>query len=281
MDEGSPDMRGEVTAFLDEDRPAADRAGDAGQPHRPVPAVVHAVRILRCLSRMDEPAGVTAIARGAGISPSTCFNILRTLVGEGLVSFNAFTKSYDLGPGLVELGAKLLGLRHMDVVRAEMAPVAIDHGVLIAVWQVTTEERIVLIDRVFPASQMHVEMRIGQRRPAFSGAVGRCVAAALRLSADDLKRRYDEVRWQNAPGFDVFLADTARAGIDGYATDNGNLFRGIHNVGAVVADETGEPRLAFTGVSIAGTLSEEEIQQLGRDMAAAGHRIRRILYGVD
>ena len=53
-----------------------------------VKPVVNAVRILRYLTQKGAPERAADIARHLAINPSTCFNILRTLVAEDVVDFN-------------------------------------------------------------------------------------------------------------------------------------------------------------------------------------------------
>ncbi|MFC7608066.1 helix-turn-helix domain-containing protein [Teichococcus aestuarii] len=64
---------------------------------RDVGAVIHAIRILQHLAGATGPLGVAAVARGTGISPSTCFNILRTLTRARFVAFRDSDKTYTLG----------------------------------------------------------------------------------------------------------------------------------------------------------------------------------------
>lgn len=68
-----------------------------------VGALVAGPQILRYLRRQSEPAGVNRIARDLKLNPSTCFNLLRTLVHEQLAVMDPETKTYSLGLGLVEL----------------------------------------------------------------------------------------------------------------------------------------------------------------------------------
>ena len=68
-----------------------------------VGALVGGISVLRYLSASNSPLGVTQVARDLKINPSTCFNLLRTLVHEGLVVFNPDTKTYQIGLGLVEI----------------------------------------------------------------------------------------------------------------------------------------------------------------------------------
>ena len=82
---------------------------------RDVGAVIHAIRILQHLSAATAPLGVAAVARGTGISPSTCFNILRTLTRARFVAFREQDKTYSLGLGVAELAAGFLGISHAEL----------------------------------------------------------------------------------------------------------------------------------------------------------------------
>src|SRR3546814_18424214 len=62
----------------------------------PVAAVVNAITILRYLAG-HAGQGVNAIARATNLSPSTCFGILKTLVGEEFEEFDSGSKHYRLG----------------------------------------------------------------------------------------------------------------------------------------------------------------------------------------
>ena len=62
-----------------------------------------AATILRFLRATQGPATVTQITRAVKINPSTCFNILRTLIQEDFVQFDATAKTYQLSLGRVAL----------------------------------------------------------------------------------------------------------------------------------------------------------------------------------
>ena len=73
-----------------------------------VKPVVNAVRILRHLAHTGAPERAADIARHLSINPSTCFNILRTLVAEDVVDFNGLSKTYSAGLGLARLVEQLV-----------------------------------------------------------------------------------------------------------------------------------------------------------------------------
>ena len=95
-------------------RPArADRALARAVEVSKAPAISRAAAVLRLLGKSDVPLGVHAIARELGLVPSTCLYVLRALVAEELVSFDAATKRYALEAGVLTLARHWL--RHNRV----------------------------------------------------------------------------------------------------------------------------------------------------------------------
>lgn len=245
-----------------------------------VGAVANAVSILRSLAQSSGPAGVNVIARDAGVSVSTCFNILRTLTSERLVDFDPGAKTYAIGMGVLELSLPLLGANQANLIRPELARLSAEHKCLMCLWQITDGERIVLVDRVSTAKTVRVDMSDGSRLPTFVGAIGRCYAALRDLPRDELKARFDVLQWQSPPSFEEYVKDVEQARRDGYAFDLGQLFRGLEIAAAVVTDPSGKPRLGISGISIAGQLTRPEIEQLGAALRDSADFISESLFGV-
>lgn len=233
---------------------------------RDVGAVAHAIRILRHLAGATAPLGVAAVARGTGISPSTCFNILRTLARARFVAFNDADKTYSLGLAVAELAAGLIGVSHAELIRPELERLALNHDMLIVLWRVTEDGHIILVDRAHSHTAVRVEMRLGLRLPMLVGAVGRCVAAAIDLPVDELRRRFATLRWQDPPSFDSYLADVEEARRTGWAVDQNQLYRGLITVAALVADQNGQPRFGVSGIAIAGQHAPEVFPRLGTEL---------------
>lgn len=255
-------------------------ASDQDPAPKIVGAVANAVSILRTLAQSSGPAGVNVIARNAGMSVSTCFNILRTLCGERLVDFDPQAKTYAIGMGVLELSLPLLGANQANLIRPEMTRLSGEHKCLICLWHITQGERIVLIDRVSMAKMVRVDMSDGARLPTFVGAVGRCYAALRDLPRAELKLRFDALQWQSPPRFEEYLRDVEQARSDGYAFDLGQLFNGLEIAGAIVTDPAGTPRLGISGISIAGQLTRPEIEQLGVALRDTADFISEALFGV-
>lgn len=248
----------EVLATVSEERD--------GAAQRDVGAVVHAIRILRYLADATAPLGVAAVARGTGISPSTCFNILRTLARARFVAFHSVDKVYSLGMAVAELAAGLVGISPVELIRPELERLALNYDMLIVLWRVTDDSHIALVDRAHSLTAVRVEMRVGLRLPTLVGAVGRCFAAVSDLPETELRRRFGALRWQSPPSFEAYLADVALAGKQGWARDDGNLYRGLITAAALVTDQTSRPRFGISGITIAGQHSSETIDRLGAEL---------------
>jgi DNA-binding IclR family transcriptional regulator len=245
-----------------------------------VGAVGNAVSILRSLAHSSEPAGVAAIARNAGVSVSTCFNILRTLASERLVVFDPESKAYRIGLGMLEFSVPLLGANQADVIRPELKRLAGERSCLICLWQLTENDRILLIDRVSPPRTIRVDISHGSRLPAFVGAVGRCYAAHRNLSRPELAKRFAKLQWQSPPSFDDYAADVEQARRDGFAFDFGQLFTGLEIAASLVTDSNGKARFGISGIAIAGQMSRPSLRVLAADLRETANYISETLFGV-
>jgi len=245
-----------------------------------VGAVGNAVSILRSLAQSSEPAGVAAIARDAGVSVSTCFNILRTLASERLVVFDPANKTYRIGLGMLEFSIPLLGTKQADLIRPELERLVEERSCLICLWQVTENDRIVLIDRVANPTTVRVDMSDGSRFPAFLGAIGRCYAAHKDLKRPDLAKRFAQLQWQSPPSFDDYARDVEQAQQDGFAFDFGQLFVGLDIAAALIVDSDGKARFGISGIAIAGQMTKPSLRALATDLRDSAHYISETLFGV-
>ncbi len=249
-----------------------------GQPM--VPSVSHAMSILRMLGRAQEPPGVCAIARDLGLSPSSCFNLVKTLVHEDLVEFNSITKRYSLGLGLTEF-ARTAG-RRSDVVKAAeplMDALSERHDVTCGLWRLTRGQRLVLVAISESSATTRIHMAIGQRQPRYAGAAGRTVAAAIGASNSELAKELAKIRWQKPMSVELYADDVDMTNARGWALDEGCYISGVTSVGAAVCNEDREPRFCITASMFTGRHNGQAIEQVGSDVRAAAGRLAGALYG--
>jgi len=128
------------------------------------PAISRAAAVLRVLGKSDVPLGLQSIARELGLVPSTCLYVLRALVAEEFVSFDADTKRYTLEAGVLTLARHWLRRdrfndlaqpvldrisRAFDVTTLGVHIVGLDHIVVVAVSQSGANQRYRALHRSF------------------------------------------------------------------------------------------------------------------------------------
>tara|TARA_R110002033_G_scaffold101294_1_gene149442 strand:+ start:70 stop:855 length:786 start_codon:yes stop_codon:yes gene_type:complete len=244
-----------------------------------VGAVQNGLRILRYVSEQGTPTGVNQISRATGVSVSSSFNILGTLLQEGLVSFDDKTKTYSPGIGLLGLAMPLLTSNPVELVTPEIESLSQRHNTLICLWKFTSDERIVLTNRASSSTTVKVDMNLGARLPAYVGAVGRCYAALHDTPKNKLREIFDKLHWQTPPSFEDYLSDIADARKTGFAFDFGNLFNGLEITASIVTDSARRARYGLSGISIAGQLSRTKIEALALDLNGSADWIGQNLFG--
>lgn len=227
-----------------------------------VRSVTQAFAILRLLADTN-PLTLSETARLAGLGPSTCFNLLKTLLAEGAIIRDRSNKKYRLsenwaGSGLFRDNE---AYRLMEKMRPLMARFAQSHQVTIGLWQIAPKDRLQLVAHAESDAQMSIRLANHQRQPLGSGAVGRAIAAAQMPPPAEIQRRFGAVRWQKDMSFSEYHSQVRAAATQGFAIDNGYAHVGITSVAAVIA----QPVIAFA-VSVsffAGSLSSEAIRHMG------------------
>lgn len=138
-----------------------------------VKPVANAIRILRHLSQSGAPERSVDIARRLSINPSTCFNILRTLVMEDVVDFNPMSKRYSAGLGLARLVGQLVTQgQRVQLVKPLLQEFAARMRVTITLWRRMGEDRIVIVSSAASPADVRIDMAEGQRFPMHSHADG-------------------------------------------------------------------------------------------------------------
>ncbi|MCW6532181.1 helix-turn-helix domain-containing protein [Sphingomonas sp. MMSM20] len=239
----------------------------------PVRSVSQALGILRLLAE-TSPMSLSDIARVTGLSPSSCLNLLKTLVDEGVVERDARTKSYRLARAWAASEALRDGAGQGLVDRAQplITQFARRHDAAVALWKVISRERVRAVSRAESEAGMRVAMADGQRQPLGGGAVGRALAAAQRVAPDELARRFEPVRWQAPLSLADYAAQVETATARGYAVDDGFAFRGICTVAVAIAGVM--PGFCLSASMFAGR-TPAEVAALGEELVGVRDALLR------
>ena len=274
-------MMSENTAQpLDDDDRAAPARGRGGAGAGViVKPVANAIRILRYLSQTAAPERAADIARHLSINPSTCFNILRTLVAEDVIDFNPHSKMYTVGLGLARLVDQLMTQgQRIELARPAMETVAARFHVTVTLWRRMGADRIVLVSSVASPAALRIDMAAGQRLPLLMGASGRLFVGQLDWSADEARAAFDTQHWQRTISFDSYWREVARAKKRGWAIDDGYFANGILTVAAPVRDPAGAIAFTISAVMIRGQHDEAGVDAIGQALRDAGAGLTHTLF---
>lgn len=226
------------------------------------------------------PLGVSQIARDLGLNPSTCFNLLKTLVHERLVVFDDRTKTYSLGLGFVEMAkGSLEQASFARLARPHLDAIAAEFRVTMTLWHRAGRDRVVLVERADNDDAMRVHMSIGQRLPALIGALGRCIAAFDSMNETEIRARFKALRWQDPPEIETYLAEVKAARTHGYAIDMDRYVRGVITVSAPVLDEAARPIMALSAIGFSGQFTPVRLEALAQSVKGHAHALSDAITG--
>lgn len=245
-----------------------------GAPTSRAPAIARAAAILRLLGKSPEPLGVNAIARELALVPSTCLYVLRALVEEELVAFDANTKRYSLEAGVLTLARGWLRRNGFAALaQPYLDRLAREHGVTMLGVQVVGLEHIILVASAMGGGNFQLSADVGTRFPALISATGRCIAAFGRHRESDIRAKFATLRWDDPPSFEHWLEEVEETRRRGYGVDEGNYIAGVQVVAAPVAGRTGGVSHALIAIGIAGSIQRAGTDVLGRALVEAGRAI--------
>lgn len=244
-----------------------------------VGSIVAAAGILRLLALQNEPLGVNAIARRNGLSPSSCFNILKTLVAEGFADFDPVSKTYSLGVTPVFLARRALNAEQaLRLATPHLQNMAANYHCVSSLWKIVPKDRLMLLGLFDSRSVMNIHIEVGQRLPSFVGAMGRCVAASSSLDRGALKVAFDRLSWQKKPTFESYLADVNMARERGWAVDADNFALGVTTVAAAITDRNDTAHYCISNILFSGQAEAAILNEIGAEVARVSRQIRAELY---
>jgi len=239
-----------------------------------VGAVVNAAKVLRFLRATHGPATVTQITRGVKINPSTCFNILRTLIQEDFVQFDPTAKTYQLSLGLVALAhGALEHSPELHVLKPRIEDLARRHHMMVAIWRKISDDRIMLVSAAESDAPIRIHARMGSRSPLLLGASGRVFGAYSNLGRAEMKERFQRLRLARPLEFDTYLEQLEEVRRTGWAIDDGYVTPGTVTIAAPVHEPGGGMNFACAAILFNGQYDPQRISIIAEDLKRAGNAL--------
>jgi DNA-binding IclR family transcriptional regulator len=244
------------------------------------PAISRAAAVLRLLGKSDAPMGLQAIARELGLVPSTCLYVLRALVAEELVAFDADTKRYSLEAGVLTLARHWLRRdRFNDLAQPALDRISQTFGVTAQGVNIVGLDHIIVVAVAQSDQTVQLSAQIGSRFPALISATGRCIAAFGDHSDAELEERFKTLRWDDAPSFEHWKKQVAQTRAQGFAIDEGNYISGVTLVAAPVWKTRAKLSHALVAMGISSSVKRAGLPALQKALLASAQTLSSQLSG--
>jgi DNA-binding IclR family transcriptional regulator len=163
----------------------SDTASETQAKRGRIQSVDRAARILKVLASGPRRLGVSEIADRLGLTRPTVHGLLQTLQAHGFVEQDRDSDKYQLGAGLLQLGASYLDLNELrgrSIVHAERLAAKTGCAVRVGVLH---GGNVVVVHHVFRPDDTLQILEVGAQLPAHASALGKAIVAFLPV-ADDL-----------------------------------------------------------------------------------------------
>lgn len=249
-----------------------------------VQSVERAFQLLESIAAAG-PDGLTLteLAKAIGVSKSTAYAILQTMLGGGFVADTGagMTRRYRLGMALARLG---------DVVVSQIALRDVALPVLRELVQETSHAaRVAVLDDPYavviarvdaPESAVRFAVNLGKREHLHCSAVGKAMLATL--DRDEVRRMLAAAGMPDKTSHTITEEQTLLVELDavaqrGYAVDDEEDVEGVFCVGAAVHDRTGRCAGAISVTGIKRDLPSWQVALLGAKVHEHALRISKLL----
>lgn len=246
------------------------------------PAISRAAAILRLLGKSDHPLSLQHISTQLELVPSTCLYILRALVTEELVAFEADTKRYSLEAGVLSLARHWLRRNQFtDLCQPELDRISRNRDVTMMGVHIVSLDHIVVVATSQAGNNFQISAQIGSRFPALISATGRCIAAFGDVDEEELKARFKSLRWDDPPSWKTWLLQVEETRQRGIAIDAGNYISGVTVLAAPVWRARNKLSHALVALSIGSSLKRQGQAELENDLINAARVLSAQLGGGD
>ncbi len=246
-----------------------------------VSSILRALQILECFMDSETEWTLKALVERLNLPTTTVYRQVSTLTERQYLVQDPVRKSYQVGPRLMLLSSAILGqsdLRRMARPELERLSSTLQETINLSV---LLEEDIFYLDKVETHRSIVCNTRVGSRAPAYATSSGK---AMLSCRSESDVEAYIQWMEQNARPLtdrtviepEQFRRELARARLDGYAIDNGEIEAGLICVGAPIYD-MGHRVVASVSVSGPDYRMKADQEMMIREVCLAARNISRLL----
>jgi DNA-binding IclR family transcriptional regulator len=203
-----------------------------------VGAAYQVTRLLIYGAQSLRPWTASEAAKSLDINPSTCFNLVQTLVAVGWLApseSQGRSKRYVLGSGFLNLAHQVTA-RNIDMhsVMPHLQDYADRWKVTATIWHKQSLTRMELVAVAGCQTAVNVQMPIGQRLPILMGGMGRIMALQSGIESVRREALFGEMRWDRSLTYAQFMSQARKAKRLGWGVDDGYMNRSVTALSAPV-----------------------------------------------
>ena len=241
--------------------------------------VVKAVTLLKRFSSQKTEWGLSELARATGIDKVIVYRLLGTLAREEFVSKDPKSRSYRLGPAVMELANAHAG---------RVEPLAVARPHLNALRKETGETVHFMVRRDLKATitmvlesphELRVAGRIGDAVPLYCTCSGRCF-----IAFGDAALRRDALRVPLGPWTRYTITDRAvleaeirRVRANGFAIDDRQILEHARGAAAPIFDADGEVLSCIVVIGPTMRVTRAKVRMIAKSVRETARRVSREL----
>lgn len=246
-----------------------------------VPAVERAFQILRLIAGQG-PLPLTDIVEGTGLNKSTAFYTLRTLVSLDMVLYNELGRRYELGPGLMELGAAASEeMNDIAIAKRYLAELLERMNVTIVLYRRVNPFEIMLVDKIERVHRVRITLQAGTHVPIQGGSFGRAFLAfdPPKVVEEVLRGGLQAFTPRSVTNIREFKRQLGVVREQGWAVDHEGYALGVSTVAAPIFGPDGTISVVAAAVGFTSVLTNEIAEEYGRLLRETCDRIGRTIPG--
>jgi IclR family transcriptional regulator, pca regulon regulatory protein len=253
------------------DRPARrKKTGATSDPSKnTVQSLAKGFRVMEAFTSQEPELTIAEVARRADMDNATAFRLLNTLVEIGYVSRIADTRKFRLALKVLDLGFNAIARSDLRTCARPILRSLVGEINEAASVGVLDGADVIYVERIQAGlARLGVDIRIGNRVPAYSTAIGHAILAWLSPSTQVSILQSQPRRQLTATtptGLDELLLRLAQVKNRGYAVSDQETVSGLYVLAAPILDGDGIP---LAGLSIAAPAFQTNL----RDFEASGAR---------
>lgn len=252
---------------MDQKAAVIGRDDNGGYATPRVGTVASTIAIIRLLANERQPLGVNAIARRLSLTPSSCFNILKTLCAEEVLEFDDSNKTYLLASGMIGIARRALDpTGAFELIRSRIEMLAETWSLTVGLWRTVGRRRIMLVGYAVGSVTMRIHLTVGQRLPLLIGATGRCIAAHEAWPRAEIESGYAALEWQRPLTLETYLSEVEDAKTHGWGIDEGWFVRGATTIAAPIINEAGQVEYCVSATMFNAQHSPDRYAVLGQEL---------------